>query len=56
MFRYYEISDLIDGEIGCIESGNKLTPHEQSIVIESLENLRRRICGKAFDNKEKKDE
>ena len=40
-----EVFICIDSEIGCVKSGNTLTPPEQDIAISVAENIKRRIKG-----------
>ena len=36
---------LLDCEIECIKDGNSLTPHEQDLCIETVDNIRERMKG-----------
>ena len=45
MPKIVDILNLIECEIDCIESGNKLTPYEQSIGIKVCKNIKNRIMG-----------
>ncbi len=45
MPKIVDILDLIECEIDCIESGNILTPYEQSIAIKVCRNIKDRIMG-----------
>jgi len=45
IIKQQQLRKLIQCEVDCIKSGNKLTPSEQEIAIEVCKNIENRIEG-----------